>query len=99
MGGCAIINLLEILRKMNTNLNTVHHRQQVIKNNNSLLDLLAVLVIGGIGMTISFSAGDDALAYALGLIIMILVIIRLSFDCLNAYCDYKDRSKYKTKNQ
>ena len=76
---------------MNTHLNAVH-QQQVIKNNNSLLDLLAVVVLGGIGMTISFSAGDDTLAYVLGLIIMILVIVRLSFDCLNAYCDYKDRT-------
>ncbi len=84
---------------MNTRLNAVHHQQQVIKNNNSLLDLLAVLVIGGIGMTISFSAGDDTLAYALGLIIMILVIVRLSFDCLSAYRDYKDRTKDKNKGQ
>ena len=83
---------------MNTHLNAVH-KQQVVKNNNSLLDLLVVLVIGGIGMTISFSAGDDTLAYALGLIIMILVIVRLSFDCLNAYRDYKDRTKGKSKNQ
>ena len=76
---------------MNTHLNAVH-QQQVIKNNNSLLDLLAVVVLGGIGMTISLSAGDNALAYVLGLIIMILVIVRLSFDCLNAYRDYKDRT-------
>ena len=84
---------------MNTNLNAVHHRQQVIKNNNSLLDLLAVLVIGGIGMAISSGAGDDTLVYALGLIIMILVIVRLSFDCLSAYRDYKDRTKDKNKDQ
>ena len=81
---------------MQTHLDSEHRQQETLRNNNSsLFDLLAVLIIGGIGMTITLSAGDSLLAYGLGVIVMVLVIIKLSLDCLNAYRDYKDRGKKK----
>ena len=80
--------------KMQPHLDSTHRQQKIFKNNN-LSNLLAALIIGGIGMTISFSAGDDILVYGLGLIIMALVIVWLSLDCLNAYQDYKDQAKKK----
>ena len=80
---------------MQTHLDSAHRQQEILKNNNSLSDLLAILIIGGIGMTISFSAGDNLLIYGLGVIVMVLAIVKLSLDCLNAYRDYKDRTKKK----
>ena len=78
---------------MQTHLNNTHCQQRI--SNNSLLELLAALMIGVIGMTITLSAGDNLIAYGGGLLIMLLVIVRLSLDCLNAYQDYKDRVKKK----
>ncbi len=39
---------------MNTHLNAAHHQQEVTNNNNnSFIDILAVLLIGGVGMFIA----------------------------------------------
>ena len=68
-------------------------QQKLLTESASLGELLAALIIGGIGMVISLSsrAADDPIVYALGLIIMAFAAGWIAMKCISAFLDVRDR--------
>ena len=86
---------------MQTHPGSVCRQQEVSKNNNNLLDLLALLIIGGIGMTISSFGieANDPIVYGLGVGIMLVIFgcgfMKFITSIRDFIWDYKDRQKNK----
>ena len=88
---------------MDTHLNMVHRQHDVLKDNLSLVELVAVLILGGIGMTVSLFGieANDPIAYSLGIGIMAVVfgygLVELITAIRNFIWENQDRSKNKDK--
>ena len=71
--------------------------QKVPEESASLLDLLAILIIGAIGMYISLLGleANDPIFYGLGIAIMLVVFVFGVIKCITAFLEVKDRLKNK----
>ena len=71
--------------------------QRVPQESTSLFDLLAILIIGAIGMYISLLGleADNPIVYGLGIAIMLVVFVFGVIKCITAFLDVKDRLKNK----
>ena len=83
------------------NIEQIQHK--VPKESTSLFDLLAMLIIGGIGMYISLLGleANDPISYGLGIAIMLVVFVFGVIKCLTAVrnfiWEWQDRLKDKNK--
>ena len=83
------------------NIEQIQHK--VPKESTSLFDLLAMLIIGGIGMYISLLGleANDPVGYGLGIAIMFVVFVFGVIKCLTAVrnfiWEWQDRLKDKNK--
>ena len=86
---------------MNTGVD--HFQQEVPKGSLSLAELVAVLILGGFGMTISLLGieANDPIVYGLGIGIMAVVfgygLVELITAIRNFIWENQDRSKSKDK--
>ena len=88
---------------MDIRLNMVHRQHEVLKDNLSLVELVAVLILGGFGMAISLFGieANDPVTYGLGIGIMAVVfgygLVELITAIRNFIWENQDRSKNKDK--
>ena len=88
---------------MDTRLNMVHRQHEVLKDNLSLIELVAVLILGGFGMAISLFGieANDPIVYGLGIGIMAVVfgygLVKLITAIRNFIWENQDRLKNKDK--
>ena len=88
---------------MNTRTYPTDYRYKRKENNSSLVELLAILLIGGISIYVALLGlyFENDMLYVLGLILVIISIgtaaVKFVFDFMNAYLDFKDRLKNKDK--
>ena len=60
---------------------------------NDLFDLLAVLLIGGMGMFLSFLEVSDPVLHVLRLAVLLPIIVYSVLKCIGAFLDIIDRFK------
>ena len=88
---------------MDTRLNMMHCQHEVLKDSLSLVELVAMLIIGGIGMTVSLFGieANDLIAYGLGIGIMAVIfgygLVELIMAIRNFIWENQDRLKSKDK--
>jgi len=94
---------------MNTDMNATENRnsQSTARSDNDLLEMLAILIIGGIAILLSLDAteANDPWIYALSVVLLfvmagcsILMCISMAVKCIDLFLDLKERFK-KAKDQ